>query len=388
MMDTVESSELENLEDPYSFMSNPQIREHYSLLQNIGVFKYIELINNELKNYKYLLSGALDIFNRTTVDEILDAVVRQISDHLLPSFIVFLWKPLQSRDDITIRSYKNYKPVDMEINITSIIPFEAFFRQYSRPVNLDKLARELDDEYTVEILNKVKPELIIPILGPSGLYGLIMVGCKFLGKVYTPNELVFIENLMSFVSQAIQNHLHYEQTLRDPKTGLFNHTFFMARLSEEIARSQRSNFSSSVIAMDVDKFKNFNDSYGHLAGDTVLEHISFAIKQAVRSVDVPSRFGGEEFTVLLPDTGKEIAWVVAERIRIAVAETIVPWNTPLPQVTISLGAFTFNCNDDILSASEILTRADEALYQSKEQGRNRTTVWDAGFISKNELDES
>jgi diguanylate cyclase (GGDEF)-like protein len=376
MMDTVE-----NLEDTGNFMSHPKIMEHYSLLQSIGVFKYIELISREIKNYKNLLGGAMDIFNCTTVDEILDAVVRQISDHLLPSFIIFLWKPLQSRNDITIRSYRNYKPVDMDINITSITPFEYFFRQYSRPVNLDKLTRELNDKDTIDTLNKVKPELIIPILGPSGLYGLIMVGCKFLGEVYTPNELVFIENLMSFVSQAIQNHLHYEQTLRDPKTGLFNHTFFMARLSEEIARSRRSKFSSSVIAMDVDKFKNFNDSYGHLAGDTVLEHISFAIKQAVRSVDVPSRFGGEEFTVLLPNTDKEIAWVVSERIRIAVADTIVPWSTPLPQVTISLGAFTFDCNE-ILNASKILTRADEALYQSKERGRNRTTLWDAGFISK------
>ncbi|MDR1904321.1 MAG: sensor domain-containing diguanylate cyclase [Treponema sp.] len=366
---------IENLEGEYDLLSNPQIMKYYSLLQNIGVFKHIELINKELKNYKNLLSGARDIFNRTTIDEIIDAAVRQISDHLLPSFIVFLWKPLQSRNDITIRSYRNYKPVDIGINITSITPFEAFFRQYSRPVNLDKLITELNDESIIETLNKVRPELIIPILGPSGLYGLIMVGCKILGEVYTQNELVFIENLMSFVSQAIQNHLHYEQTLRDPKTGLFNHTFFMARLSEEIARSRRSKFSSTVIVMDVDKFKNFNDSYGHLAGDTVLENISFVIKQAVRSVDIPSRFGGEEFTVLLPDTGKEIAWGVAERIRTAVAEAIVPWNTPLPQVTISLGVFTFNCNE-VLTASEILTRADEALYQSKEGGRNRTTVWD------------
>jgi diguanylate cyclase (GGDEF)-like protein len=381
-MDTIE-----NFEDECVFLSNPQIMEHYTLLQNIGVFKYIKLVSKEIKNYKHLLGVALDIFNRTTVDDIIDAVVRQISDHLNPSFIVFVWKPLQSRNDITIKSYKNYTAVDMGINITSITPLEAFFRQSSQPISLDKLITVLHDEYIIETLNKVKPELIIPILGPSGLYGLIMVGCQLKGEVYTSNELAFLENLMSFVSQAIQNHLHYEQTLRDPKTGLFNHTFFMARLSEEIARSWRSKFSSSVIVMDVDRFKKFNDSYGHLAGDTVLEHISFVIKQAVRSVDIPSRFGGEEFTVLLPDTDKEIALVVAERIRTAVSETIVPWGTPLPQVTISLGVFTFNCNDEILTASEILMRADEALYQSKEQGRNRTTVWDASLFPKIEAVE-
>jgi diguanylate cyclase (GGDEF)-like protein len=375
-MDKIEASEKEQ-----EFLSNPKIVENYSFLQEIGVFKYIDSLNREIRSYKNLFSGALEIFNRTSVEEIMDATVWQISDHFLPSFIVFLWKPLQNKEDVVIKSYQNYKMVDMDLNLETISPFEPFFRKYPKPINYDLLSFEMGDAEAVKALEKLHPELVIPILGPSGLYGLVLVGRKILGDEYSAAELVYLQNLMAFVSQAIQNHLHYERTLRDVKTGLFNNGFFMTRLNEEIARSKRTGSCASIIIMDVDKFKNFNDTYGHLAGDRVLETLAVTIKQAVRTEDVPSRFGGEEFTVLMPDTDKHAVWIAAERLRIAVASMKTNWDPPLPQVTISLGVFTFN-QDTNLPAAEIIHCADEALYLSKERGRNRTTVWGAGLLAK------
>jgi len=120
---------------------------------------------------------------------------------------------------------------------------------------------------------------------------------------------------MASLAISIQNHLHYEHSVRDAKTNLFNHGFFMVRLHEEIARGKRSGYIFSVIVMDVDKFKFFNDSYGHLAGDRVLECIAEALNKNVRDLDVLARFGGEEFTVLLPETNREQAWAVSERLR-------------------------------------------------------------------------
>jgi diguanylate cyclase (GGDEF)-like protein len=134
--------------------------------------------------------------------------------------------------------------------------------------------------------------------------------------------------------------------------------------------------------MDVDKFKNFNDSYGHLAGDQVLEKLALAIKQSVRTDDIPSRFGGEEFTVLLPHTDENTAWAVAERLRTSVMEMYVPWKVPLPQVTISLGIYCFDQGNINIDSAEIIRRADEALYLSKEHGRNRSTLWSPGCASK------
>jgi diguanylate cyclase (GGDEF)-like protein len=188
---------------------------------------------------------------------------------------------------------------------------------------------------------------------------------------------------MEFASQAIQNHLHYEHSVRDVKTGLFNHGFFMSRLNEELARTKRSNVAASIIVIDVDKFKNFNDTYGHLAGDRVLEYLALAIKSNIRLEDIPSRFGGEEFTILLPDAEREMAWTVAERLRIAIATMLVPWETPLPQVTISIGIFTFD-HRTMIHSEEIIQRADQALYLSKERGRNRSTVWGSGLLFKTE----
>jgi diguanylate cyclase (GGDEF)-like protein len=99
----------------------------------------------------------------------------------------------------------------------------------------------------------------------------------------------------------------------------------------------------------------------------------------VRTEDIPSRFGGEEFTVLLPSTGRDTAWVVAERLRTSIAQMKVPWAPPLPQVTISLGLYAFDQYSNI-TAEEILQRADEALYLSKERGRNRSTIWGSGLL--------
>ena len=360
------------------FLSSPEIVKNYTLLYDVGIIQYVESLNREIRNYRDLFNGALDIFNRTTIDEIMDATVRQISDNCLPSFLVFLWRPLANKNDTIIKSYKNYKLIDLNLHVESIAPFENFFTTYPRPISYELLTVQLD---AAKIFDSLNPEIVIPILGLSGLYGFVLVGAKILDEEYSRQELVYLQELMSFVSQSIQNHLHYERTLRDIKTGLFNNGFFMTRLNEEIARINRNYSSTSIIVIDVDKFKEFNDRYGHLAGDKVLESLALAIKLGVRTEDVPSRFGGEEFTILLPDTDMRAAWAVAERLRVYVAEMKVPWDPPLPQVTISLGIYTFD-KDSGIGASQIIGRADEAMYMSKERGRNRTTIWGSGLMDK------
>ena len=365
--------------EEYNFMDSPAVKENSSLLREIGILDYVDNLIQDIRNYKSLLTRGLDIFNRTSIDEIMDATVYQISDHFLPSFIAFLWKPIQTREDITIKAYKNYKPVDLDIHVDCITPFESFFREYPKAINFDLLAFQLNNDEAVRPYLEINTEIAVPILGPFGLYGIVLVGKKILDDGYSRDELFFLQQLMCFVSQAIKNHLHYEYSLHDVKTGLFNHGFFLTRLNEEVIRVKRSGYNSSIIVMDVDCFKNFNDSYGHLAGDKVLEHLAKAIKQSVRGDDIPSRFGGEEFTVLLPHTDKITVWHIAERLRMSVAEMKVPWDVSLPQVTISMGLYTFDQNTSA-DVSGIIRRADEALYISKERGRNRCTMWNPGTI--------
>ena len=368
--------EIENIEKTrQDFLFNSKIVENYNFLEEIGILSFIDGLTKEINNYKTLLTKGLEIFNHTTINDILDSTVKQISDHFLPSFISFIWKPIQNRSDITIRSYNNYKQVELDIKINNITAFETFFQQFPQPINFHVLKKDLKNDKALEPFKKVLPEIIIPILGPFGLYGIILVGRKILEAGYNNEELAFLQHLMSFVSQAIKNHLHYEHSLHDVKTGLYNHGFFMTRFGEEVIRSKRVSGASSLIVIDVDNFKKFNDSFGHLAGDKVLEKLAQVIRSNVRTVDIPSRFGGEEFTILLPNTDINIAWLVAERLRKNVSLMQVTWDVPLPQVTISLGLFSFDQNNN-LEMTEILRRADEALYVSKARGRNCSTIWE------------
>jgi diguanylate cyclase (GGDEF)-like protein len=365
----------DNAKKEQKFLSNPKLQENYTLLQELGVFQYIDSLQAQIKDYQILCSNGISIFHYITIDDIIDTAVLQLANRVKPVSSVFLWKSFQNKDEVTIKEYKDNKMIDTGLYIESMAPFEFFFQQHPKSIiTYQDMISQMYNSAATQALQSASPELIIPILGSSRLYGLILVGGKIGNKPFSIIELVFIQHFMTFVSLAIQNNLNYDHSVRDVKTGLYNYGFFMTRLTEELARMKRNNYVSSVIVIDVDFFKKFNDTYGHLAGDRVLEYIANRIKKGVRLEDVPSRFGGEEFTVLLPDTNSQASWGVAERLRNAVAQLIVPWEIPLSTVTISLGIFTFD--NGVNSITEIVDRADKALYKSKERGRNCTTIWE------------
>jgi diguanylate cyclase (GGDEF)-like protein/putative nucleotidyltransferase with HDIG domain len=157
----------------------------------------------------------------------------------------------------------------------------------------------------------------------------------------------------------------------DPKTGLFNARHFAAALSEEIGRAQRFERPMSLIMADLDLLRDINNTYGHLAGDAVLKGIAEAFRAQLRHYDVPARFGGEEFSILLPETPPEQALEIAERIRRAVAERTFDVETSSEPIraTVSIGVAGFP--KDGTDANELIHQADLAVYRAKLQGRNR-----------------
>jgi len=361
-----------------AFLAEPKIAENLDFLGEIGVLPYVDGIVDKTKQYEMLFASGLEIFECTGIDDILEVTVRQLSDLYLPSFIAFAWKPVQNHADITLRAYRDYEPVSLELKLDSITAFESFFSKFPMPMLFSEMEKKLNDGETIASLKEAQPEIVAPIIG-FDLYGIILVGRKTNGADYTEDEMTFMHKFMVFVSQAIKNHLYYEHSLRDIKTGLYNHGFFMTRVKEELASARRNSYASSIIMIDVDKFKDFNDTYGHLAGDQVLEYLAQVIRQNVRTNDIPSRFGGEEFTVLLPNAEAATAWLVAERLRVSVTEMEIPWDVPLPTITISLGVFSFD-QDGELETNDVIQRADEALYVSKARGRNCATVWEPGLV--------
>jgi diguanylate cyclase (GGDEF)-like protein/putative nucleotidyltransferase with HDIG domain len=157
----------------------------------------------------------------------------------------------------------------------------------------------------------------------------------------------------------------------DPKTGLFNARHFSGALGEELERSERSGGSFAVVMADLDLLRDINNAYGHLAGDAVLVGIAGAFRSVLRESDVPARFGGEEFAILLPNTRPDEALAIAERIRRAVAEERFEVETSSEPIraTVSIGVASYP--EDGGDANELIHQADLAVYRAKLQGRNR-----------------
>lgn len=155
-----------------------------------------------------------------------------------------------------------------------------------------------------------------------------------------------------------------EMAVTDGLTGLRNHRYFIDKLSEECLRAARHNHPFSLVLLDVDHFKKFNDSFGHVAGDQVLKKVGKILKHVGRETDIIARHGGEEFSAILPDTDAEGAHTIAERLRSAIANEA--WD--MRDITISVGVATFT--PEIADSKTLLEAADKALYTAKDAGRN------------------
>ena len=161
--------------------------------------------------------------------------------------------------------------------------------------------------------------------------------------------------------------------ITDGLTGLYNRRYFEERLDEEIHRSRRYDRPMSIIMIDIDFFKQFNDTCGHLKGDDVLRQLSHILQDYSRETDITARYGGEEFVMILPETSLESSRMLGERIRQAVDKAVFEGEEQMPakKITVSVGV---SCLTDDEGGYDALERADRALYKSKQAGKNFVTV--------------
>ncbi len=196
---------------------------------------------------------------------------------------------------------------------------------------------------------------------------------EFIEKRKSNDEISRLARALRNFGQQIEDKTNELERLiiTDEKTKLFNFRHFKSELQSEIARAKRFGESVSLIMIDADKFKHYNDTNGHVLGDEALIKMAKLMKNICRETDKPARFGGEEFAVLLPKTGKEEAVVFAERIRKAIEEAVFVNQEKQPDgnFTASLGVATYP--EDCTDAETLVNAADKALYKAKEKGRNR-----------------
>ncbi|HYI10972.1 MAG TPA: GGDEF domain-containing protein [Thermoanaerobaculia bacterium] len=181
---------------------------------------------------------------------------------------------------------------------------------------------------------------------------------------------------------TVKNRLLSEVSSRDALTGLYNRWFVVEKIDSELNRAQRHGSPMSLLMLDIDHFKRINDTWGHPAGDQVLQAIGKLLRESCRVYDIPGRYGGEEFCIVLPETKVGNTTVVAERIRQRLENTEMTCGDTSVVVTASIGIAGMESADpaDILSPTALIDRADRALYTAKHRGRNRIEMWDEALL--------
>ena len=221
-----------------------------------------------------------------------------------------------------------------------------------------------------------------PITIGSRKIGLLNVTDKIGGAAYDETDLAMIDLVSPQIALALeraewQHRANQFQlmSITDPLTGLHNRRYMEARLSEELNRSKRYDFPLSFMMIDIDDFKHYNDRNGHQAGDRALEITAQCLRSTLRKADVASRYGGEEFTILLPQTTMKEAGAIADRLRQQIMTARFPHgeSQPLGAVTISIGLSTLSPSLDSVDA--IIRAADRALYHAKRNGKNRAYAY-------------
>jgi diguanylate cyclase (GGDEF)-like protein len=183
---------------------------------------------------------------------------------------------------------------------------------------------------------------------------------------------------------TVRNRKLSEVTARDTLTGLYSRWYVIEKIDTEINRSLRHGSPMALLMLDIDHFKRVNDSYGHSVGDVVLQSVGKVLRDSCRVYDVPGRYGGEEFCILLPETRLGNTTVVAERIRQRLATTALSVGDAAVTVTASIGIAGVDdevADHHVVSPAALIDRADRALYAAKNNGRNRVEMWDGGLFT-------
>ena len=215
--------------------------------------------------------------------------------------------------------------------------------------------------------------LCIPIAAQGEIYGVFHFSCDQ-NRPWFPEERQLISSIAEHVSLTIANlqlrdNLK-QQAIRDPLTGLYNRRYLLEILDSEISRASRKNTKIGLLMIDIDHFKKFNDDHGHDVGDFILGEFGTLLKKNVRKEDTPCRYGGEEFTVLLPDVGIEGMLNVAEKLRTTVRKHDFQFNNKFyGPITISIGCAIYP--EQAKSMGRLLKKADTALYEAKQTGRDK-----------------
>ena len=304
--------------------------------------------------------------------------------------------------EIFVRDFISEKSFDLEtsrdaenpekiISISADSPIIQKMGELKKPVTLTALKKETGKCEDFKILEALSPTLIVPLVLQGHLNGLLILQERIAiedDTSYNEYEQKQIMLIASLASVAIYNASLLEMSSTDMMTHLKLKYFFFNQLTAAIDKAKQQNENIAVLMFDIDFFKKFNDTYGHECGDFVLISVANLIKKSLRESDIASRYGGEEFTVLLRRGKKSVAMKVAERIRKKIEGYDFVYNDQHLHVTISAGVAVFDKETNPVELPNVfVNQADTGLYMSKNNGRNQVTYFDPTVHKLKEFDD-
>lgn len=314
------------------------------------------------------------------IDEVLRLIYEQVNRVLHPdTFYIALYDEdlAELRYDSFIENGEPLPPFKARLDNVGI---SGWVVRNRRPIFVRHWDAEIEQlPFEASVVGAPTQSVVsVPLLVKNRIIGVMSVQALASG-VFDQHHLRLLTSIASQAALAIENaKLHTtvnEQAQRDSLTGVFNHGTFIDKLNTEIKRAQVENQSLALIMLDIDSFKQYNDTYGHLVGNDVLRSTVAAIQDHLKSVDVVGRWGGEEFAIMLPEVTRTQVRLVAERIKQTVAHNPVRdlRNRTIPSPTVSQGIAMYP--QDATQLEELIDKADVALYRAKHMGRNQIAEW-------------
>jgi len=345
--------------------------------------KSLQIAEKAVKRKVYDLHNLVEASNeiysilnfRQLINSALLTVIGQVG--VQSAFVLMYDQSKRSYSQIFQKGLKAKEIQKLRFKVDS--PLVKYFTRHNTPVFVEKLAKLKEFKSYVDKLQELGLFILAPIIYAERVQGIIATGEKLYSSEFTQTDFELFHVLVNIISISIENALHYEAvknlSLTDEMTKLHNYRSFVARLREEINRAKRNKSKISLVILDIDHFKNYNDTLGHQAGDEALREVGKVLRQTVRDEDIVSRYGGEEFCIIFPGIEKIGIQNLGERIRKRMEKHKFYKEKvqPAGQLTISLGGATYP--DDAIEMHDLIQKSDEALYRAKHLGRNQMQVF-------------
>jgi diguanylate cyclase (GGDEF)-like protein len=314
------------------------------------------------------------------IDEVMRLIYEQVDRALNPdTFYIALYDEDlgELRYDIFVEGGEMLLPFKARLDSVGIASWVIRNR---RPIFVRNWTTEKEQlPFEANMVGTTAQSLIsVPLIAKDKIVGVLSVQAQQ-PDAFETHHLRLLSSIASQAALALENaRLHatvHEQAQRDSLTGAFNHGTFIDKLTRALEAAREDGSTVALVMLDIDKFKTYNDTYGHLVGNDVLRSVVSSIQGHVKSTDVVGRWGGEEFAILLPTVSRAQARLVTERIRQTVAHNIMRdmQNRPIPSPTVSQGIAMYP--DDAIEIEEMIGKADTALYRAKDLGRNHIVEW-------------